>query len=119
MNYHNVILQRDKSEKTLWRRKIIKPGCSYEKFIGEVLIEGDNIKKLPIWSTKDGIDTNSKAYEDILDYMYFFINQHRAEFKKQEIYIQYSRPSHLVENLKEYFHAKTAKKINVFILSSY
>lgn len=106
-----VIIQRDKSEKTLWRRKMIKPGCSYEKFIGEVLIEGDNIKKLPIWSTKDGIDTNSKAYEDILDYMYFFIDQHRSEFKKQETSIQYLRPSHLVENLKEYFNVKTAKEV--------
>lgn|GEM_PF-1627512 len=106
-----VIFQRDKTERTLWRKKLIRPGCSYERFVGEVLIESDNIKKLPIWSTKDGIDINSKAYEDILDYMYFFINKHRTEFKKSEIYIQYSRPSNLVESLKEYFNVKTAKEV--------
>lgn len=95
-----VVIERDKSEKTLWRKRLIRPGRSYEKFVGEVLIEGENIKQLPIWSTKDGIDINSKAYEDILSCMYNFVEQHRSEYSKPEIYIQYTKPAHLVERLK-------------------
>ncbi|WP_155241900.1 hypothetical protein [Clostridium pasteurianum] len=33
-----VVVERDKSEKTLWRRRLIIIGCSYERFVGEVLI---------------------------------------------------------------------------------
>lgn len=106
-----VIVERDKTEKTMWRKRLITKGCSYEKFVGEVLIDGDNIKKLPIWSTKDSIDTNSKAYEDILDYMYYFIGQHRDKFKKQEVYIQYTKSSDLVENLKDFFDVNSAKEV--------
>lgn len=58
-----VTLQRDKSEKTSWKRTKKNIGCSYASFVGEVLIEGDNIKKLPIYSTKDDIDVNSKSYQ--------------------------------------------------------
>lgn len=106
-----VTLQRDKSEKTSWKRIKKNEGCSYASFVGEVLVEGDNIKKLPIYSTKDDIDVNSKAYQDILDYMYWFLNNHKSEFKKAETIIQYSRPIHLIERLKEYFDAKTAKEV--------
>ncbi|WP_055667203.1 ATP-binding protein [Desnuesiella massiliensis] len=106
-----VVIERDKSEKTLWRKKLITRGCSYEKFVGEVIIEGDNIKKLPVWSTKDGIDINSKAYENILDYMYYIVEQHRAEFKKPKVNIQYCRSLHLVETLKDYFDVVTAKDV--------
>lgn len=106
-----VILHRDKSERTLWRKRLIKAHHSYERFVGVVLIEGDDIKKLPIYSTKDDIDINSKGYENILDYMYFFIDKYRDEFKKPEVSIQYSKPYDQVENLKEYFNVKTAKEV--------
>jgi hypothetical protein len=106
-----VILESDKTDKTLWRKRLVITGCSYENFVGEVLIDGENVKKLPIWSTKDGIDTGSKAYEDLLDYMYNFIEQHRDKFRKPEINIQYSRPTELVQSLKEYFEVDTAKEV--------
>lgn len=106
-----VVVEHDKTEKTSWRKRLIMKGHSYERFVGEVFIEGNNIKKLPIWSTKDGIDINSKAYEDILDYMYYLVNEYRSEFKKQEVSIQYNRASDQVEILKEYFEVKTAKEV--------
>lgn len=43
--------------------------------------------------------------------MYFFLNKHKSEFKKAETIIQYSRPIHLIESLKEYFDVKTAKEV--------
>ncbi|MEG0773895.1 ATP-binding protein [Clostridium sp.] len=105
-----VILHRDKSQKTLWRKKLIKTGCSYESFVGEVLINSDNIKNLPVLSTKDDIVTSSKAYSDILDCMYSFIDKHRDKFKKSEVTIQYSRPWDKVEKLKDLFNVDTAKE---------
>lgn len=106
-----VILNRDKSPKTLWRKRLIKIGCSYEKFVGEVLVNSANIKGLPVWSTKDDIVTNSREYEDILECMYSFIDKHRDKFKKSEVNIQYSRPWDKVEKLKDYLDVQTAKEV--------
>lgn len=106
-----VVIERDKTDTTLWRKKIIIKGCSYEKFVGEVIIECANIKQLPIYSTKDGIDVNSKSYNNILDYMYYVVNDTRSKFYKDETMIQYSRDIANIEILKEYFNIKTAKEV--------
>ncbi|KGK86557.1 ATP-binding protein [Clostridium sp. HMP27] len=106
-----VVLEHDKTEKTLWRKNLIKKGHSYENFVGEVFIEGENIKKLPIWSTKDGIDINSETYEKVLNRMYNLVDKYRAPFIKQEVSIQYEKPSDQVQVLKEYFDVTTAKDV--------
>lgn len=109
---NRCIVERDKTSLTQWKKRLICKGCSYDNFVGEVLINSDNIKKLPILSTKDGIDVNSRVYEKILNYMYEIIERHRDKFRKHEIIIQYIRPSDQVEKLKEHFpDAKNAKEV--------
>jgi len=106
------IVERDKTKVTQWKRRLICKGCSYDNFVGEVLIECDNIKKLPLLSTKDGIDVDSRSYEKILNYMYEVIERHRDKFRKDEVIIQYTRPSNQIEILKEHFHgAKNAREV--------
>ncbi|WP_346929887.1 ATP-binding protein [Clostridium sp.] len=106
-----VVLYRDKSTKTLCRKHLFKPGCSYENFVGEVLVESNNIKKLPIWSTKDDLDFNSEAYKVILSVMYSVVDANRDKFKKSDVIIQYSKPWNSVERLKDYFDVNTAKEV--------
>jgi hypothetical protein len=96
----NVIIERDKSDLTMWRKRLIIPKYSYEKFVGEVLISGVSTKDLPILSTKDNIDTDAKSYEDILNYVYKFVDENRRFFMKDDVIIQYRRPSFMVEQLK-------------------
>lgn len=106
------IVERDKTNLTQWKKRLICKSCSYDNFVGEVLINSDNIKGLPILSTKDGIDVNSRIYEKILNYMYEIIEKHRDKFRKNEVNIQYTRPSDQVEKLKVYFlDAKNAKEV--------
>jgi hypothetical protein len=106
-----VVVERDKSDRTLWRKRLIRQGSSYEKFVGEVLIETDNIKSLSIWSVKDGLDTNSKGYENILSVMYSVVDKNRDKFKKAQTYIQYIKQSDQIDILKAYFEVTTAKEV--------
>lgn len=105
------ILERDKSKITQWHKKLIKQGCSYERFVGEVLIEGDDIKKLPVWSTKDNIDVDSVAFQYILNRMYDLVDANRAGFKKECINIQYEESADKVQFLKEKYGTTIAKEV--------
>lgn len=106
------IIERNKTSITKWREKLICKGCCYDNFVGEVLIEGDNVKKLPILSTKDGIDVDSQVYKKILEYMYVVVDNNREKFRKTETTIQYTRPADQIEILKYYFiGARNAKDI--------
>lgn len=108
---NRVILFRDKSDKTQWRKNLIKIGHSYENFVGEVFINCENVKALPLWTTKDEIDYSSETYLKILNFMYSFVEKNREAFKKSDISIQYKKPYDKVEKLKNLFDANTAKEV--------
>ncbi|ENK1242320.1 ATP-binding protein [Clostridium botulinum] len=107
------VIKRDKS--LVWRGKgkVIEKGHSYVNFIGEVLIEGNYVRNLPIWVDKNSeINAQNFNNKDILDFMNEVIQKNRNPFKSDETNIQYRRPYFMVEKLKDYYYnAKTSKDV--------
>lgn len=103
------ILERNKSRSIKWYKTKQETGYSYRRFIGEVLIEGNNVNTIPLNSTKDKIDFDSEVMDKIMRIMYDYLFKNKDIFKKKDVIIQFSREIEEVDILKDYFDEKTAK----------
>jgi len=80
INGRNII-HGDKSILSNWQKTIRDDKYSYEKFIGFVFINGDNVSELPLNTSKDGIDANSSMYRIIQKHMMSAIDKTKEYFK--------------------------------------
>ena len=90
----------DKSILSNWQKTIRDDKYNYDKFIGFVFINGDNVSELPLNTSKDGIDANSSMYRIIQKHMMSAIDKTKEYFKDREQSIQYKKPISEIQELK-------------------
>lgn len=106
---NKCICETNKSEDIQWNKTKKEKGYSYRRFRGEVLIEGVDVRDLPLNATKDKIDFNSEIMDKIIRFMYNYLFKNKEIFKKYDVTIQFDRELSDVDILKDYFDEKTAK----------
>jgi len=100
------IIHGDKSILSNWQQIIKDDKYNYERFIGFVFINGDNVSELPLNTSKDGIDVNSNIYKIIQKHMMSAIEKTKEYFKDSEQSIQYKKPISEIQELKAALNKK-------------
>ena len=85
---NRVIIEKEKSSKISWNKRIIARKHSYTKFFGEVIINSNNIKDLGVSPSHNSINLNSKRFFTILDFMNCVIENNRDYYRKSFITVQ-------------------------------
>lgn len=111
---NRCISERNRSEDVQWYRIKQESGFSYRRFIGEVLIEGIDVRDIPLNSSKDKIDFNSDVMNKIMRLMYSYLFENKHLFKKNDVTIQFTRDVKEVDVLKDHFNEKTAKAVGEY-----
>lgn len=84
---NRVIVEKEKSNKIGWNKRIIAKRHSYTKFFGEVIIDSANVEKLGVDPSHKSINF-SKRFCHILDFMNSIIENNRKYYKKNSIIVQ-------------------------------
>jgi hypothetical protein len=113
-----LVLERDKSNLTGWDgkkiegNKIGKFHHSFAMFRGVVFFDSVDAKKLPLTTTKTGIDTNSEIYKIARGYMQDamlqvmnFLRKIESEDQRNDI-INNSKPVNVIEIKSKVYEAK-------------
>lgn len=99
INGRNII-HGDKIVLNNWQQSINDNRYCFDKFVGFVFINGNNVSELPLNTSKDGIDINNSMYIKIKNYMISAMNKTKEHFKNNESSIQYKKPISEINKLK-------------------
>ena len=99
INGRNII-HGDKCILNNWHKNIKDNIYNFEKFVGFVFINGDNVSELPLNTSKDGIDINNSMYVKIQKYMVSAMDKTKEYFIDNERSIQYKKPISEIDELK-------------------
>lgn len=99
INGRNII-HGDKYILNNWQKSIKENKYNFEKFVGFVFINGDDVSGLPLNTSKDGIDINNSVYKKIQKYMISAMEKTKEYFEDNERSIQYKKPISEIDELK-------------------
>ncbi|NFE72846.1 hypothetical protein FDC27_06865 [Clostridium botulinum] len=103
----DTIINGDKTSLSNWEETVKDSNYNYEKFVGFVYINGDDVSKLPLNTTRDGIDTNNEIYKVIQNRINTAIKNTRKYFISTERSIEYKKPVNEIEDLKRKLNKKS------------
>lgn len=84
---NRCVLERNRSEDILCYRVKQETCYSYRRFVGEVIINGIDVRDIPLNSSKDKIGFNLDIMNKIISIMYLHLFANKHLFKKNDVTI--------------------------------